>query len=159
MQTVLVMISLVLHAAAFYFILLLFTRYSAIKNLEQEQRKLLEETEQILTGYILEMKEENERLLNELGNANSPLRFSEEEKPEVKEESSVKKSDELPAHLEAIADINDTIEISSTVPEQEKRLKDYVLELSDQGLTAEEIAKELGRGKTEIELILKFRQK
>ncbi|MFY4773911.1 DUF6115 domain-containing protein [Metabacillus sp. RGM 3146] len=160
MQTVLVLISLMLHAAAFYFILLLFTRYSNVKNLEQEQRKLLEETEQVLTGYILEMKEENERLLKELTEGNNPHSTSGEEKRyAVEKEIPEIESDELPSHLEALADINDTIEISSSIPKKEKLLKDHVLELFNEGLTAEEIAKELGRGKTEIELILKFRQK
>lgn len=43
--------------------------------------------------------------------------------------------------------------------EKEKTLLEVVTELEEQGKTIEEIAKQLNKGKTEIELLLKFRQK
>ncbi|MEM5010794.1 hypothetical protein WKH57_08750 [Niallia taxi] len=42
--------------------------------------------------------------------------------------------------------------------EKEKTLLEVVTELEEQGKTIEEIAKQLNKGKTEIELLLKFRQ-
>ena len=36
---------------------------------------------------------------------------------------------------------------------------DQVLQMTNQGMTIEEIARKMDKGKTEIELLLKFRQK
>lgn len=47
--------------------------------------------------------------------------------------------------------------VQGTVP-KEKTLLEEVLQLQKQGLSLEEIAKKLHKGKTEIELLLKFRQ-
>lgn len=54
--------------------------------------------------------------------------------------------------------VEDTVQEGLSDP-KERSLLEEVLHLQEQGLTYEEIAKKLHKGQTEIELLLKFRQK
>lgn len=66
-------------------------------------------------------------------------------------------SEDLNADLKVEKKVEDTRQ-EVTEPE-EKSLLEEVVYLQEQGLTNEEIAKKLHKGQTEIELLLKFRQK
>ncbi|WNF24504.1 hypothetical protein [Mesobacillus jeotgali] len=66
---------------------------------------------------------------------------------------------------EQTSSVPDTgVELTEVVPEEDKEefiqssLFDQVLHMKNQGMTIEEIARKLDKGKTEIELLLKFRQ-
>ena len=50
------------------------------------------------------------------------------------------------------------VEVKELEVEKEKTLLDQAVELQEQGKTIEDIARKLDKGKTEIELLLKFRQ-
>jgi len=74
-----------------------------------------------------------------------------------------KKSDDVDELLDLILPQNEVPskkeETETAVEEKkEKTLLDEVTELEQQGKTIEQIAKKLNKGKTEIELLLKFRQ-
>lgn len=56
------LISFMLHAALIYFVIILYTRMNSLKATEQKQRELLEETENTLAAFLMEVKEENDKL-------------------------------------------------------------------------------------------------
>ena len=62
MSTLLWLLSFVLHGVLLYAVIILYTRFSALKETERQQKKILEETENTLAAFLLELKEENERL-------------------------------------------------------------------------------------------------
>ncbi|MDK8638621.1 hypothetical protein ACQRXC_07135 [Niallia taxi] len=77
--------------------------------------------------------------------------------PQNPEEKEKEKEKEKAVQEEDIAD-EAIVEKEEEPEEKEKTLLEVVTELEEQGKTIEEIAKQLNKGKTEIELLLKFRQ-
>ncbi len=73
--------------------------------------------------------------------------------PQISEEDKKEKA----VQEEDVAD-EAIVEKEEEPEEKEKTLLEVVTELEEQGKTIEEIAKQLNKGKTEIELLLKFRQ-
>jgi hypothetical protein len=176
MTTILVLISLLLHVVAFYFIVVLYTKYSTIKDLSNSQRDILDETETSMTSFLIEMKEENEKLIQHFkqGPAHNTLHRKVFEAKTNESDHQIASStmidtnkkvpvesqeDMLPDYLSELNKIEDIIEISQ--PEQKKILPFEIeaINLYENGHTVEQIAKKLSKGKTEIELLLKFRQK
>ncbi|MDI4662704.1 hypothetical protein MKZ40_17040, partial [Cobetia sp. BMC6] len=105
----------------------------------------------MMTTYLMQFKEENERFVKQI--TSSAVRQKKRETPpSLREEQP-----SLP-----IDDVVDRIELSTTTPKGEQSLDSLVseaLKLQQQGKTIDEIAKILKRGKTEMELLLKFHQK
>lgn len=155
----LAVLSLLLHAAAFYFIILLFSKYSGLKAIEKEQRQLLEETEQLLAGYMMEIKDENEKMLREISFPQEPrdeeIQVTAEREPNSRETE----EEELPAHLKELVLLQEKAETAANPEDSSLSPMGEVEMLSKQGFSAEEIARKLGRGKTEIQLMMKFGQK
>ncbi|WP_191561706.1 DUF6115 domain-containing protein [Metabacillus idriensis] len=158
MTTLLLIISLILHAAGFYFITLLFMKYQSVKQIEERQAAMLAETEQSLTAYLIELKDENEKLITE-------MKYMQQSEHKWKESIAPKKSDASFPVEEADFPVpsiihEDRVEISARKPEtiRPKTIEDKVFHLNQKGFSAEEIAKQLNKGITEIELMLKFRQ-
>lgn len=154
MTTLLLIISLILHAAGFYFITLLFMKYQSVKQIEERQAAMLAETEQSLTAYLIELKDENEKLITE-------MKDMQQSEHKWKESIAPKKSDASFPVEEADFPVpsifhEDRVEISARKPET--TIEDKVFHLNQKGFSAEEIAKQLNKGITEIELMLKFRQ-
>mgnify|MGYP002655933102 CR=1 FL=1 len=167
-----------LHAALIYFVVILYTRMNSLKATEQKQRELLEETENTLAAFLMEVKEENDKLSKAA--ATSPDSFAEELKlnlqipkepqPPTESQQSIESEDPVPEHLSALLSevevqeekvnepvpSSETEDVSPSVGEIEETFQDQVKSLYDRGMTLEEIAKELKTGKTEIELLLKF---
>ncbi|MGG4488956.1 DUF6115 domain-containing protein [Metabacillus idriensis] len=156
MTVVLLIISMILHAAGFYFIALLYLKYQSVKQSEEKQAAILEEAEQSLAAYMIEFKEENEKLIAGIKMAkqtdiNIGRNSSHPHKPVTEPEEP-----EFPvvriAHEDQL-ELSDPIE--KVQPESEEK---KIISLFQQGLSSEEIAKKLNKGKTEVELLLKFRQ-
>lgn len=175
MTTILLFISLLLHVVAFYFIIVLYMKYSTIKDLSNTQRKMLEETENSMTSFLIEMKDENERLLQILKQSyvDKPQHVNE---PEMKERNIVQDKvntskndandypttvnhDVLPDYLSSVNEVEDIIEINHLKQEKKLPFEIEAINLYQNGHTIEQIAKKLNKGMTEIELLLKFRQK
>ncbi|MBO1510386.1 hypothetical protein [Metabacillus bambusae] len=176
MTTILLLISLLLHVVAFYFIVVLYTKYSTIKDLSKSQRAILDETETSMTSFLIEMKEENERLIQHFKQGSAHYNHDRKELDEKTNESNhhIANStmihtnnivpeepleEDLPDYFSQLNEIEDIVEISK--PEQKKNLpfEIHAIKLYENGHTVEQIAKKLSKGKTEIELLLKFRQK
>ncbi|AKL76247.1 MULTISPECIES: DUF6115 domain-containing protein [Bacillus] len=149
MSTLLWLLSFVLHGVLLYAVIILYTRFSALKETERQQKKILEETENTLAAFLLELKEENERL-EDAKSRQAPDEDA-EPRPEPKEEP------DIPDHMEKL--ISATERAESDENNGAHSFEERVSELYEQGLTPAEIAKRMQSGKTEIELFLKFRGK
>ncbi|MEK5082058.1 DUF6115 domain-containing protein [Bacillus sp. FSL H8-0515] len=162
MSTLLWILSFTLHGVLLYAVIILYTRLAAVKETEKQQKKILEETENTLAAFLLELKEENEKLIENTG---PPTRQAKEgiQKPDFQhfendsEQDAVQEEEHLPEHIEdLITEVERQEEsVNSDVPSFE----DQVIELYEQGYSASQIAQKLKSGKTEIELFLKFRSK
>ncbi|MBZ5749897.1 hypothetical protein [Metabacillus rhizolycopersici] len=174
MTAILLSISLLLHVVAFYFIAVLYMKYSTIKELSDTQKKMIEETEQAMTSFLIEMKDENERLLQHLNsssehpqqrNKSVMLEKKDLQQNEIPSKESrrndliVERQEDLPDYLAAANLVEDIIEITNAPQEKMIPFELEAINLFKNGHTVEQIAKKLNKGKIEIELLLKFRQK
>ncbi|WP_269775081.1 DUF6115 domain-containing protein [Bacillus siamensis] len=152
MSTLLWLLSFVLHGILLYAVIILYTRFSALKETERQQKKILEETENTLAAFLLELKEENERLEDAKNRADQAPDAEDTESRPVKQ-----KEPDIPDHMEKL--ISATEQAESEENSGVHSFEERVSELYEQGLTPAEIAKRMKSGKTEIELFLKFRGK
>lgn len=184
MTTFLLLLSLILNTAAIFAIILLYLRQNRLVEAEKKQERIIGEIEEVFSSYLLEIKEENEKFIknmkttnnarktgiefDRLSNNNKPDKEQKEEFPprigkgvsyhaakkayQQNSEPSSVKADETESNLEDLYTIDDSSEL------QQLSFIDRVLYLKNQGLSVEEIARDLNKGRTEIELLLKFRQ-
>lgn len=171
---------------SFYFIILLYTKISKLKDVEKSQTRLKDEMDNAIGAYLAEMRDENDRLIRELTTNNKNSYKEEKNRKDSKEENEKNKQHSsfqgkltnptfsTPRNIvakayqkspTAIKTENTIIENDSTdknvvKPDHPKELtlKEQVQELYDDGKNIDEIAKLLLKGKTEIELLLKFQQ-
>ncbi|MFJ7184616.1 DUF6115 domain-containing protein [Lysinibacillus xylanilyticus] len=200
MTIILIAVLFILQLLSFYFLIILNTKLAKFKDLEKKQERLMREMDDTISLYLADMKDENDRLIQELQRVSKSeiqnavkqeepiVRLKEQEQPPslTKEEStgdgSVSLDNEprvyVPKNIVANAysrqqqtgaknDANKTEAkvaqsaqqpTDATKKEEAKPLtiEQQAIELAKQGKTAEEIAKQLQKGKTEIELLLKF---
>ncbi|QPQ32017.1 hypothetical protein [Lysinibacillus sp. JNUCC 51] len=200
MTIILIAVLFILQLLSFYFLIILNTKLAKFKDLEKKQERLMREMDDTISIYLADMKDENDRLIQELQRVSKSeiqnavkqkeqiVRQKEQEQPPslTKEESTVDGSVSLdneprvyvPKNIVANAysrqqqtgaknDANKTEAkvaqsaqepTDATKKEEAKSLtiEQQAVELAKQGKTAEEIAKQLQKGKTEIELLLKF---
>lgn len=183
MELILIGVLFVLQLISFYLIVLLKTKLGKYKDLELKQQKLIEEMDNSIGAYLFEMKEENDRLIQEL-QANStkqqmiqepsaertaPVaeRFVHEPIVPAKPEKNVvhvpkaKAASVYERNIESQASLNPNkvSEILNGVtkePVQTLTFEQKVKKMFEEGQTIEQIAKNTNKGKTEIELLLKF---
>ncbi|MGE7914022.1 hypothetical protein [Lysinibacillus xylanilyticus] len=196
MTTILIAVLFFLQLLSFYFLIILNTKLAKFKDLEKKQERLMREMDDTISVYLAEMKDENDRLIQELQrvpmsatktNAVKQVeqiarQKEQEQSPSLtEEESTVDGSNSVdhepriyvPKNIVANAYSRQQLPgvkteakvVHSAEQLNEARRKDEVkpltieqqaIELAKQGKTSEEIAKQLQRGKTEIELLLKF---
>ncbi|MFJ7980292.1 hypothetical protein ACIQ1D_08320 [Lysinibacillus xylanilyticus] len=198
MTIILIAVLFILQLLSFYFLIILNTKLAKFKDLEKKQERLMREMDDTISIYLADMKDENDRLIQELQRVSKfeiqnavkqeePIVRQKEQSPSLtKEESTVDGSVSLdneprvyvPKNIVANAysrqkqtgaknDANKTEAkaahsaqqpTDATKKEEAKPLtiEQQAVELAKQGKTAEEIAKQLQKGKTEIELLLKF---
>jgi hypothetical protein len=189
MQTFLILISFILNIAALLAIVLLYTRQNRLLEVEKRQERAVKEMEDVISSYLLEMKEDNDRFIQQFQAVNEGqhnLSRGKVEKIKKAAESALKTESEFPSSesdnknfnsqsykrqsaaraykqdfkpepqpLEEMGGYPQEVENSSTEDPFYLRIK----RLQEKEYTLEEIARELGKGVTEIELALKFRQK
>ncbi|MBU2659098.1 Swarming motility protein SwrB [Bacillus cabrialesii] len=161
MSTLLWLLSFTLHGVLLYAVMILYMRLAAVKETEKQQKKILKETENTLAAFLLELKEENEKLIE---NTDSSPNQAEEEtqKPDLLHFEKDSKRDavqeeNLPEHIEGL--ITEVERQEENVNSDAQSFEDQVIELYEEGYSASQIAQKLKSGKTEIELFLKFRSK
>lgn len=165
METLLILISLVLHVIAFLIIRSQQVKMQAILDKEEKLNRQTNEMEELLSSYMFEMKEENEHLIARLGDMDT----SKKDRTVYKDESvagqpSKMKDDGLPDLYIKENPESPTNTVSEYIPATEIQEQDSVeksvsfqaFTLFNQGESVETIARKLNCGKTEIELMLKF---
>lgn len=181
---------------SFYFIVLLYTKISKLKDVEKGQTRLKDEMDNAIGAYLAEMRDENDRLIRELTTNNQNSYKEEKNRKDPNEENEKNRQHSsiqgkfpnpinptnptnpifnTPRNIVAKAyqksptaitteDTlieNDSIDENVTKskhPKETLTLKEQVQELYVAGKNIDEIAKLLQKGKTEIELLLKFQQ-
>ncbi|KAA0966490.1 hypothetical protein FQ087_09750 [Sporosarcina sp. ANT_H38] len=173
MTTIFLVFLFIIQIISFYFLALLYTKITKFDDLEKKQRKLMTEMDNSIAVYLSELKDENERLIEQLTvyvqqpaiqKSSAKNTLASEESVATEESSPVKNTNipKMPVHLAlksykaVAASLGQTSE-ETVVPEEAEDVRTQVTRLHDAGQSIEEIAKQLGKGRTEIELILKFR--
>lgn len=158
----------IVQIVGFYFLALLYTKVSKFDDLEKKQRRIMKEMDDSIGAYLSELKDENDRLINRLATmemkvdkelANEPFEVPptpvEEEIPQVHIVAPKR-----PVNL-ALKSYGEASLFKEDSEEEEDHPDDRVkvLNLHKAGKSVEDIAKELGKGRTEVELILKFEKR
>ena len=183
MELILIAALFMLQLLSFFWIAMLNTKLAKYKGLEQKQQKLIEEMDNSIGAYLLEMKEENDRLIDELKASSTQQAVPQHMLQNNEGERSLRVGEPLPVaplKSEMVGRVPKTvvasvyernIESQSTSFEQQKvnailkqveekpqvlTFEQKVKKMYDEGQTIEQIAKNTNKGKTEIELLLKF---
>ncbi|WP_394137081.1 hypothetical protein [Cytobacillus oceanisediminis] len=193
MTAFLLALSLLLNIIALLAFTLLFLRQNKLMETEKKQEKMFNEMEEVISTYLVQMKEENDDFINRVSQLKiNALRLKDESKEKLAKTQENMEESEKPNRLakasayQAVraykkntqpdsqadekmeSDSGSVNEASALKVEKQREsegqkhhapsLLDNVLLLRKQGLTEDEIAKTLGKGRTEVALMLKFRQ-
>jgi hypothetical protein len=135
-------------------------RLKRTNEIEKRQAEIQKEIEDLFQSYLLEMKEENDKLLNLIDKStiHQPAKI-----PAVNNRGKgtpQMNQTQVPGKQRSSSHQEKPKEYKPLVPAVEDRfehsLNSQIVLLHEQGLKTEEIAQKLNKGKTEIELILKF---
>lgn len=159
---ILFILSIVLNLFTIFAIIILYQRQNRLSEFDQTQKQAMKEIEDIFYAYIAELKEENEQFIERFTEIQNkpPMKISNRDSQDVKNEkipNSYKRMYAAKSYQNTLQHTNEShVESEQVVPEH---ISDQIIFLQNQGLTIDEIAKKLSKGKTEIDLILKFHQK
>lgn len=199
MTTIFIILLIISQLISFFLIFILNAKIAKFKDLELRQDKLMEEMENAISVYLLEMKEENERFIDELIKLSKPQsnesynmaneqinkRISDhinKDSVQLKNEENngnqkIEKLQVIPKAVAKNAYIqqqkshtSNREKLNEEAVNEEKQqkltetnlqmtsptLKEKIVALHQEGKSIEEIAKITQKGKTEIELLLKF---
>jgi hypothetical protein len=182
MTTFLLLLSLILNAGTIFAIILLYLRQNRLVDAEKKQERIIGEIEEVFTSYLIQLKEENEQfleLIKKTDHVTTSSKFVNEEvhKQEVPVSGNSAAGQTEPplprigkgisyhaarnAYHQSRGGTNSKQISESAVdlPPLPVSMLDQVIQLKNQGMSIEGIARSLNKGKTEIELLLKFRQK
>ena len=146
----------ILQFVSFFLIAILNARLSKFQDVERKHEELMKEMDDAVSAYLFEMKDENNRLLEELSRRSSKFEGIEVKSQHLQDEigfsapSAISKTKVANLYKQSFK-----LE-ESEPPLKPTTLKEQVIQLSKTGKSTEQIAKQLGKGKTEIELMLKF---
>lgn len=183
---ILILAFFVLQLISFYFIALLYLKMNRFKHHERQQELLIEEMEESMTAFLADIQDDNDRLieslkLQPLKQEPSLIKQPAQEYPIEKSHSNGSvgqiKVDKTPAILKKTASSIESVEpiqsfntpkayvknAYATIKPQEqivpKTPEQQIKEMYIAGASIENIAKKMQKGKTEIELLLKFQNK
>ncbi|MGY3713894.1 DUF6115 domain-containing protein [Sutcliffiella cohnii] len=143
-------INLIIGLTAILLFFILYTKMSKVHSLENEYRQLLKEAEETISSFVFELKEDNERLLKKLS-TNSTSEHNSDKEDVNQQHSFVYTEDATKSE-----DLKELLQYGER--SQPLSTNEQAKELKNNGYSIDEIAQKLGKGKTEIELLLKFRQ-
>lgn len=148
MTNYLLVVSLILHFITFLILILVVKKMRTMldyERLETQKREL----EDLLAFYAVELKEENERFLEQVLEAN-------ETKDRHLDQIEEKQLQEEKPKVEKVMATESVSHRPAVEKEYEPSLEARALQLHEQGYEIKEIAKKLNKGHGEIELLLKF---
>ncbi|MBN6887191.1 acetyl/propionyl-CoA carboxylase alpha subunit [Cytobacillus horneckiae] len=174
MSSFLLTISLILNILAFAAILLLYLRQNRLLEAEKTQERNIEMMEEMLSHFMVEMKEENDAFLDrikprdnaaedelaeEAKNEELPFEINLDKAKTLQAVDAYRKSTRSDKDGENQNGQDQGISTDKIVDKvTESSLLNQAVLLQSEGLSITEIAKKLNKGETEIELLLKFRQ-
>ncbi|PKR78648.1 hypothetical protein CEY16_02510 [Halalkalibacillus sediminis] len=172
MGNILVIFSLVLHGVSFIAIFWLYQKVQALSEGERQFDKRTQEVEDIFSSYLLEIKDENKKFTEQIKSVNGESSVNRKHtehslnKGKQKEESEIQTNEYLAEEELPKPAVNHPSNEHKYQPDQlavedkieQPSFQSMVLQLYNSGHTVESIAKQLDRGKTEVELIVKFNQ-
>lgn len=169
-------VSFLIHGLSLFCIILLYMQVTKVKRIERLYQQNINKMEAAMGSYLAEFQEQNEQFLRQLRERSTSL-SSEVEKSSVK--SPLVDKEDVPAQrVDLKSEPSQSLHELLSIEENQKHIrtsfdelttdqiqdlsgeeiKEFSVYLKRKGLTIEEIAKHLHRGKTEIELLLKFHQ-
>lgn len=167
MLSIIIIFLVIAQCLSFYFIVLLNMKISRLKEVEEKQQLMKDDMDDAIGAYLAEMKDENDRLIQEMKTIkkesmnNLPPIINKQDKTaheavaeqeNEKEPIPVEKNFTVPkAYVKKAYQTKQPDENNLTVEEQ-------VMKMYKKGFSISDIAKRVNRGKTEIELLLKFQQ-
>ncbi|WP_121609237.1 hypothetical protein [Mesobacillus foraminis] len=167
MTTILLLLSFLLNIVIIFAIIVLYLRQNRLLQSEKRQEKIISEFEELFSGYLFEMKEENDQFLKKMNSFDSKDGKKETKEPVPKKGKvsyrMVQDAYAPKQQQEALFENGGGGE--EHVPESKGKnaagkssLLNRIQDLKREGDSIDEIAKKLGKGKTEIELLLKFQK-
>ncbi|KGR80328.1 hypothetical protein [Ureibacillus manganicus] len=184
LTTIFIILLILSQLLCFYIIALLNAKVAKFKDLEIHQEQLMREMEESISLYLVEIREENDRLIKELSENKTSNHVRKNESlaiNDVEEQKIIVKKESTDANEPAIEQKvfvpkviarnaynqykNQTTKAASEDHENTSKSEDkheqlsfeqQVIKLNNEGKNIEEIAKLTNKGKTEIELLLKF---
>lgn len=156
MTGVFIVFLFILQLVSFFFIAILNARLSKFQDVERKNEELMKEMDDAVSAYLFEMKDENNRLLEELSRRTSKFEGIEIKSQQLQDE--VGFSTPTTISKTKVANLyKQSFKVEESEPTLKPiTLKEQVIQLSNSGKSTEQIAKQLGKGKTEIELMIKF---
>ncbi|MCM3017216.1 hypothetical protein [Priestia megaterium] len=169
-------VSFLIHGLSLFCIILLYMQVTKVKRIERLHQQNINKMEAAMGSYLAEFQEQNEQFLRQLRECSTSL-SSEVEKSSVK--SPLADEEDVPVQrVDLKSEPSQSLHELLSIEENQKHIctpfdelttdqiqdlsgeeiKEFSVYLKEKGLTIEEIAKHLHRGKTEIELLLKFHQ-
>ncbi|WP_093191625.1 DUF6115 domain-containing protein [Salimicrobium halophilum] len=146
MTIFLLVVNFIIDGVIILGLFLLFTKMKGREDNLMKHQRMAREIEGTFQAYLEEIKEENKRFEQNMNMDSSPNVASPvQEIYRNRDNSQEQESIYSPPEIEE----NDVVEFSD-----ETKAK----QMYEEGLSIEEIAKKLGKGKTEVELIVKFGQ-
>ncbi|SHN16506.1 DUF6115 domain-containing protein [Gracilibacillus kekensis] len=158
MLYLLLLISFIIHVITFIIIKQLKMKQDNLETIEDNVSQQVKNMEDTLAIYLVELKEENEHFMKQIERVDLSAQATESKK-QMNEDTPIesktfdKESTQQTKEYQPISpveNVEDVVENSTTAS---------ILHLNAEGFTVEEIAKKLNKGKTEVELLLKFQQK
>lgn len=171
MQTIFLLFLFILQLFGFYIMALLYMKVSKFNDLEKKQQKLMAEMDDSVGVYLAELKEENDRLIKIIEKRQESNSSHEKEikKQQVTQSGTVVENNKenftlnQPSVPMKVAmksyQTSPAVKESVTKPSfDEVKMDDrsIAIRMHKEGKSIEEIAKSLGKGKTEVNLLLKF---
>lgn len=176
---IVIAILFLLQLISMYFIALLFAKVNKFNDLEVKQQKLMSEMEDVMSAYLVEVRDENEQFFNKLSDevgtmkkeqsklAHAVLEHNQktrttEKQPSIAMSYAQKRYGQTAQQPTKEQIEAETLEkqLTTEVPRENDQFNELseVQQLHAQGFTIEEIAQKLKKGKTEVELMIKFQR-
>ncbi|MDC3414115.1 hypothetical protein NC797_03415 [Aquibacillus sp. 3ASR75-11] len=150
MSSIFILVSLLLHLFTIVGLYYLYTRQKNSTSNQLNEEKMMRDIEEVFTGYLEEVKAENDKLLNYLTRKGNTTSMKQDNHKEKDIQSVDEDWEEDPPELYNPPITNESKDVL------EQSLRGRIYALYDQGRSIDTIARELHCGRTEVELMLKF---
>lgn len=173
MTIFILLLSIILNIITIFAVIILFSRQNRLLTMDHSQKQVMKEMEDIFTAHIEELKEENEQFISKFKSVQiKQKKDGAIEKTTNNHQAIDKRTNEVNEvisnnynRMYAAKSYQNTAGTNTNLIKNEQdgtnseTLIDKIISLQETGLTNDEIAKKLNKGKTEIDLMVKFQQK